>query len=439
MACLFFQGSPMPSRPARPRARKSAAPVQPVVSHRAPVTRRWVEQRWMLANVIQSVGLDWDQPRSVYLSAACGIQALGDFAAVRQRIVKYADAALAFEAQARRREAIAAAADKAGNPVTARDNYFIAAVHWGAAQWPIDENDEPNVFYNAKKRECYTRYAELADHRVEAVWIPVLGRAIPAWLHLPPGYRGGRVPAVISVPGMDSYKEIQVALYGDRYLNRGMAVLAIDGPGQYESAVLDIHVSMEAWMATGKACVDWLSRRKEIDSGRIGIAGTSFGSFFATIAAAHEPRLCAVAVDKACHEPGFHSIFQEASPTFKMRFMYMSGYTDETSFDQFRQELTWEGHTDKIRAPYLCLAGEADELSPLHNTERLMKTIRSRKRLIVYQGSRHSLAYVPSVQLGPNPGILVADWLAATLEGKTFPSERWFVKASGEVEKKPFA
>ncbi len=429
----------MPSRTPRPaaRAHKTQAPAQH--ARAAPVTRRWIEQRWMLDNIIQSVGMDWDQPRSVYLSAACGIQALGDFAAVRQRIVKYADAATAFESAARRREALALGAEKAANPVTARDNFFIAAVHWGAAQWPIDENDKQNLYYNGKKRECYARYAKLADHRVEEAWISVQGRSIPAWLHLPPGYRGGRIPAVISVPGMDSFKEMQVALYGDRYLGRGIAVLAIDGPGQYESAVLDIHVSMEAWMATGRACFDWLARRKEFDGERIGIAGSSFGSFFATIAAAHEPRLRAVAVDKVCHQPGFHCIFEEASPTFKMRFMYMSGYTDEAGFDQFRHQLTWEGHSEKIRAPYLCLAGECDELSPLANTERLMDTLRGRKRLVVYQGSRHSLSYVPSVQLGPNPGVLVADWLAATLAGKHFPSERWFVKATGEVEKKPFA
>jgi alpha-beta hydrolase superfamily lysophospholipase len=121
-----------------------------------------------------------------------------------------------------------------------------------------------------------------------------------------------------------------------------------------------------------------------------------------------------------------------------MRFMYMSGYTDEAAFDRFREGLTWEGHAQKIRASYLCLAGESDELSPLVHTVELMKTIRSKKRLVVYQGARHSLAYAPSTQLGPNGQIMVADWMAATLAGKSFPSERWFVKANGEVDKAPF-
>ena len=74
-----------------------------------------------------------------------------------------------------------------------------------------------------------------------------------------------------------------------------------------------------------------------------------------------------------CHEPGCHTIFEEASPTFKKRFMYMSGITDEAEFDKMRQGMTWEGHADKIKVPYLCVAGEFDELSPIEHSVRLVE------------------------------------------------------------------
>jgi len=403
-----------------------------------PLTRRWTEQRWLLDNTIRAVGMDWDQPRSTYLAAPCGPEAGADFAMIRQRITKLADASPTFEAVARRRQARAEGAEQNGDLVTARENYFMAAVHWGAAQWPLDTNDEQNRAYNGRKRECYTKYAALADHRVEAAWIPLPGgQELPAWLHLPPGYQGGRVPVVVSLPGMDSFKEIGVALYGDRWLSRGMAVLALDGPGQYESPVLGIYFSMPAWMATGPAVVDWLAGRPEIDPGRIGLSGNSFGSFFGTIAAAHEPRIRAVSVSAVCHEPGFHTIFEEASPTFKMRFMYMSGIRDEAEFDDFRESMTWEGHAERIRAPYLCVAGEFDELSPLDHTERLMRALQGPKRLVVYQDSRHSVGNVPATNLGPFPPVLMADWMAATLGGKPFPSEKWYVEATGRIVKTP--
>jgi dienelactone hydrolase len=399
-------------------------------------TRRYTEQRWLLDNVIRSVGMDWDQPRSLYLSGPCGVEANADFAGIRQRITKLADASPAFEAVARRREAKAAAAEEERHVVTARDNYFMAAIHWGAAQWPLDETNEQNRFYNQRKRECYGKYASLADHHVEAAWIPLPGGpSLPGWFHLPPSYRGGRVPVVISLPGMDSFKEMGVALSGDRWLSRGLAVLALDGPGQYESPVLSIFFRMSSWMETGKAAVDWLGARPDVDPDRIGLAGNSFGSFFGTIAAAHEPRIRAVAVSAVCHEPGFHTIFEEASPTFKARFMYMSGITDEAEFDEFRKCMTWEGHAERIRAPYHCVAGEAEELSPLEHTERLMRVLAGPKRLVVYQDSRHSVGNVPATNFGPFPPTLTADWMAATLDGRAFPSEKWYVEASGCVVK----
>jgi len=190
---------------------------------------------------------------------------------------------------------------------------------------------------------------------------------------------------------------------------------------------------MPAWIDTGKAVVNWLTSRPEVDPARIGLAGNSFGSFFGTIAAAHEPRIRAVAVAAVCHEPGFHTIFEEASPTFKMRFMYMSGITDEAGFDEFRKGMTWEGHAEKIRVPYLCVAGEFDELSPLEHTERLMNALGGPKRLVVYQDARHSVGNVPAANLGPFPPILISDWMAATLGGKAFPSEKWYVEASGRI------
>ncbi len=411
---------------------------KPILDKRGePQVRRFNAQRWLLDNVIRANGIDWDQPRSLYLNAPCGIEANADFAGIRERVKKMADIGPAFATVARRREAKAKAAQAEGHLVTARDNYFMAAIHWGAAQWPYDQNDEPNIALNEKKRECYAAYATLADHRVEAAWIPFRGKAIPAWFHLPPGYQGGRVPVVISVPGMDSFKEMAVALYGDRWLNRGIAVLAIDGPGQYEAPMLGLCFSTDAWVETGPVVADWLAARPEVDAGRIGVTGTSFGSFFGTILTAHEPRVSACAVMSVCHEPGCHTIFQEASPTFKKRFMYMSGITDEDEFDKFRATITWEGHADKIRVPYLCVAGEAEELSPLEHSERLVAALNGPKQMVVYQESRHSVGNVPSANLGPFPPVLVADWMADRLAGKPFASEKWYVMANGQVEKTP--
>ncbi|HEU5274933.1 MAG TPA: CocE/NonD family hydrolase [Xanthobacteraceae bacterium] len=403
----------------------------------AAMTKRFAAQRWALDNIIRANGVDWDQPRSLYLSAPCGVEANADFAAIRARVQKMADIGPAFESTARRREAKARAAEADGNPVTARDNWFMAAIHYGAAEWPYDDSGKRHLALHEKKRECYASYARLADHKVEAVSIPFNSKSIPGWFHLPSGHAGGKLPVVISIPGMDSFKESGVALANDRWLSRGVAVLAIDGPGQYESPLLGVYVSMQNWIDAGPAVVDWLTARPEIDAQRIGVTGSSFGSFFGTVVASHEPRIAATAVIATCLEPGCHTIFEEASPTFKKRFMWMSNYTDEAKFDDFVKTLTWEGHVDKIRNPYLVVAGEADELSPLEHTERMIRTMTGPRQLVVYADSRHSVGNVPAANLGPFPPALVADWLVARLSGKPLTSERWFVQATGQVVKTP--
>src|ERR1700741_380433 len=70
---------------------------QPVRTTGEPVTRRWLEQRWLIDNIIRANGIDWDQPRSIYLNAPCGFEANADFAAIRARVQKMADIGPAFE------------------------------------------------------------------------------------------------------------------------------------------------------------------------------------------------------------------------------------------------------------------------------------------------------------------------------------------------------
>jgi dienelactone hydrolase len=400
-----------------------------------PHVRRFDEQRWVLDNVIRSVGLDWDQPRTVYWNAPIGFEGAADFAAIRQRVQKYADITPAFEATARRREAKAAEAEKAGDLVTARENYYAATIYYGAAQWPIDENSEKNLALNQNKRDCFGKYAKLADHKIEEIWIPFQGKKLPGWLHLPYGYGGGRIPAVVSIPGMDSFKEGGVSLYGDRWLNRGIAVLAIEGPGQYECPILGIYMSVPRWAEAAKAFYEYAASRPEIDPQRIGVIGTSFGSFAGTISTGAEPRYKACAVSGTALEPGWNTVFNDASPTFKKRFMYMANMQDEAKFNEYAKSLTWEGYAEKIRVPYLVIAGESDELSPLENAERCVAAVPGPKRIVIYQDSRHSVGGVPAANLGPSPTALQADFMAAALSGKTFPSERWFVDAAGRVTK----
>jgi hypothetical protein len=67
----------------------------------------------------------------------------------------------------------------------------------------------------------------------------------------------------------------------------------------------------------------------------------------------------------------------------------------------------------------------------------MLKTMSNPRRLVVYQDARHAIGACPSVNLGPHPPTMVADWMAARFAGKPFKNERWFVDATGKVTKSP--
>jgi dienelactone hydrolase len=401
-----------------------------------PVVRRFNEQRWALDNIIQANGVDWDQGRTNTLLRACGLDVMNDLNNVRQRVKKYADISPAFEALARRRETLAKEAEQNGEMIPARDHAYIAAQFWTMAMWPIDEVDERLKMCNARKRETFTKYMQLADHKIEWVDIAYRGQQLPAVFHLPPGYRSGdKVPVIVSVPGMDGFKERAVALVADQWMQRGVAVLAIEGPGYAEAPLRGIYVDVPGWAEAGKEAMKWLLARPEIDPDRIGVVGTSFGSFFSAILISDEPRYKACAITGTCYEPGGHTIFEEASPTFKKRFMFMSGITDENEFEEFRKTIDWHGYAEKVKVPYLIACGGSDELCPLRYTEAFAKALGGSKQLIIYQDARHSIGSVPSAANGPESRTYQAEWMMARLAGKPMQNERWFVEASGRVNK----
>ena len=188
---------------------------------------------------------------------------------------------------------------------------------YGAAQWAIEANTEFNLLLDRKKTECYRAFMRRAGRTIQRLEIPFGGREVPAYLHLPAGAEPGPLPCVVSVPGMDAFKEMSVAMDGDRLLNRGFAVLAIDTPGQGESLTWGLWYDPGTYGELGPAVYDALAKRGELDPDRILLFGWSFGSFFATQLAAAESRFAACAEVMTCFETSGFSIFETASPTFK--------------------------------------------------------------------------------------------------------------------------
>lgn len=402
--------------------------------------KRWNDQRWVLDAVIQAVGVEWDQPRLAYTLYPCGPDGTGDFRTVGARVRKFADMHREFAGAARRREAKAAAFEKEGRLVAARESYFIAALLWSAARWPIFETNPVSIGYNERMVACYDKFVAYAPRPITRIEVPFgAGGSLPGYLHLPREPKPGETfPCVISIDGMDGSKEIMCSLYGDKFLERGFANFIYDGPGQGECTYRGIPVTATNHMDAALAVYEVLARHPHIDRNRLVVTGVSFGSYFALqAAAALGERVKGAAVSFVCHEPGMNALMDMASPSFKMRFMYMAGYEDEAAFDRFKEGFTLMPQVGKIACPVLIQAGEDDELSPIEFSDALVAAIRTPKKFVVYEGERHAIGGGTASALGENWFTMLADWCLDRVMGKPAPDTRVFINSLGQAVETP--
>ena len=401
------------------------------------MVRRWAEQRWALDSIIQAVGMEWDQPRLGYTMYPAGPDAIADFRTVGLRVKKFADMHREFAAAGRRREAKAEAFEKQGRKVSARESYFIAAMLYSAARWPIFENNAKSIDYNTRMVRCYDKFAKYAPHPVQRVEVPFggKGKSLPGYLHLPREPKPGeKFPCVIGIDGMDGSKEIMCSMYGDKFLQRGMANFIYDGPGQGECTIRDIHVTEKNHMEAAVAVWDWLAQHPNIDLERVVVWGISFGSFFALqAAAALGTKLKGAAVTFVNHEAGLNSIMDSAAPSFKMRFMYMAGYDDEAKFDEFKKKFAVAPLIPKLKCPMLIQGGEDDELSPIEFSEELAAKLKVPRKFVVYEGERHAIGGNTASYFGESWFTMLADWCLDRIKGKRPPNERVHINSMGQA------
>ncbi len=383
------------------------------------ISRRMREQTWLINGMIALTGPDICWGMSNIAQNQIGGDVAGDLQSIRNMSRKYDDISPAYAKFAIKREEIARKAEAEGHLVTAADSYYAAAFFYGCAMFPIHEDDNgDNIAYNSKKVECYNKYIKYSRRPIERVELPFEGKVLAGLLHLP-SRRTGKVPCVLDVIGMDGFKEQSNSLYGEKHVERDMAVFTLDYPGHGEALINKIYCTPANVVEAARLAVDYLSARPEIDAGKIVVSGISFGSFWPILIAASDPRIKALATRLFCHEPGFNTLFNANQPAFKARFIWMAGCKSEKEFDEYAKTLTWKGVAEKIKCPVFLLGGGADGLSPIEHTFDLFNTIKAPKLLTVFKGEGHS---VPSAHV--DCVTLVTDWLRDRIDGKPMaPSE----------------
>jgi dienelactone hydrolase len=325
-----------------------------------------------------------------------------DFLETLSRIASWDDWCREWGVTAAGYEAVAERAEAAGRKLTAAGAWRRAGIcwHWGKFLF-LDHPDEQRAAHERAVAD-YAKGAWALDPPAERVEIPYQGTRLAAYLRLPAG--AGPAPAVLMIPGLDSVKE-ELQATADFLLARGLATLAVDGPGQGEAEYeLPIEPAYERVVA---ACFDWLQARDGVDPDRLGVFGVSLGGYYAARAAAFEPRALATV---ALAGPYDFSVGWDGLPGLTSgAFQHRSGASSPEEARRRAGQLTLEGASRQITRPLLIAFGKLDRLISYQQAERLAAEAPGAE-LAMWDDGNHGLTNHVYESRS-----LMADWLAERL------------------------
>lgn len=191
-------------------------------------------------------------------------------------------------------------------------------------------------------------------------------------------------PVVILVPGLDSVKE-ELHVYGDDFLRRGMAVLAIDGPGQGEMEFE--HPMRHDFEVPIRYAIDYLEGRRDVDANRVGLMGVSLGGYYAPRAAAFEPRVKAVIANAGGYNMNSH--FDLLPQLTRDAFIHRTASTNEAETREKLQSFDLQDVMQKVTVPLLVIMGRRDRLIPSADAERMVREAGPNAELWMFEDGNH--------------------------------------------------
>jgi 2,6-dihydroxypseudooxynicotine hydrolase len=310
----------------------------------------------------------------------------------------------AWTAEGERYERLARAALDQGHAITAGMHWRRAALTFHFAQFVVHEDEALRARVHRKQCDAYRAAAPLLRPPSEAVSVEHEGLTMPGYLRLPTVAEGP--PLVILIAGLESTKE-QFTSFEPFLLERGLATLSIEGPGQGECWHQQPW-SDEGWLDAFGSALSFVRELGDIASDRVALLGTSFGGYLALKAAARYD--LAPVVDIA--GPFDLSDFEELQDVTRESFARFAGASTEAAARDAATTVSLTGSLGALRGPALIVHGDEDRIIPPHNALRIAADLGERGQLWLRKGGGHSLNNQHTVV---RPAI--ADWLADELTG----------------------
>jgi alpha-beta hydrolase superfamily lysophospholipase len=327
-----------------------------------------------------------------------------DLRKLMRSITRWPDWCRIWSSEAARHETLADEAIAQGRVITGAQAYIRAAIyyHYGKhlfAEYPA----EFRKAHDAMLR-CYSAGVTRLPNPAERIEFRFREVSMPGWLRKPQGVE--RPPVAVILPGLDACKE-ELHVWAEAFVERGMAALTLDGPGQGETS---FHLpTTHEWGAVLGAVIDVIEKRIDVDGTCVGVVGQSLGALYAPLAAAGEPRLKACIANCGPYDWGtvLTKMPKVSQEVFRVR---SHAKTMGEAYDLARK-ITLEGRAERIKCPLLVVFGAGDKLISPSEGERLVRAASGPSELVVYEEGNH-VCFNISYKFRP----LTGDWMSERLQ-----------------------
>jgi dipeptidyl aminopeptidase/acylaminoacyl peptidase len=317
---------------------------------------------------------------------------------------------------------LAAGEEERGHPFTAAGAYLRAACYYQWGERFTAPKDDAALEAFSTSVECFRRHVALAGWpKIEPVEVPYEGGHLPGYFVGPSASGTSRAPCVVFFDGLDTTKELQYGRGVPEIVRRGIACLVMDGPGTGEAIRFRNFPLRYDYEIAGRATLDYLATRPEVDPERIGVMAVSLGGYYASRCASMESRF------KACVAWGaiwnYHTTWKQridsaynaslSVPGHHITWIFQVG-TPEEALNKL-ERFPLDGVVQKMRCPFLLLHGEEDAQIPMEDARALYDAVGSSDktlRVFTAEGGGAQHCNRDHLTLGITT---IADWLAEKL------------------------
>lgn len=250
-------------------------------------------------------------------------------------------------------------------------DYQMAQRFYYMGRWPSARTESRVASYQ-KEREAFAEVEKIRGIPLEEISYKGEEYEVVGLLAMPKKTAAEKVPLLISVGGLDGWKEARISQL-EPLLDKGMGILSLDMPGTGQSGVKFDDKAMPSLFGI----IQKVLKRSDIDSSRIVLYGGSFGGYWTTKLAASGEFPLAGYVDqsgpyaKTFEEKQLTSVFDgdeylyDSLPAFCNLFDGINGRAEVLKEIQ-KHAIDKEMITPlTIKCPILLVGGAHDSLVPV--------------------------------------------------------------------------